>query len=106
MDFLPRGEGIVTRRPLELRLVHKPDALKPWAIFENDKNNKFFDFEKVRENIVDLTDKATGNSKSIYTYSITKDVVPDPIVMTVYSSDCPDLTVIDLPGITRIAIKG
>lgn len=24
MDFLPRGEGIVTRRPLELRLVHEP----------------------------------------------------------------------------------
>lgn len=72
LDFLPRGEGIVTRRPLELRLVHKPDALKPWAIFENDKNNKFFDFEKVRENIVDLTDKATGNSKSIYIIPIAK----------------------------------
>jgi vacuolar protein sorting-associated protein 1 len=22
IDFLPRGEGVVTRRPLELRLVH------------------------------------------------------------------------------------
>ena len=22
LDFLPRGEGVVTRRPLELRLVH------------------------------------------------------------------------------------
>ncbi|CAD8208471.1 unnamed protein product [Paramecium octaurelia] len=97
LDFLPRGEGIVTRRPLEMRLIHKPDALKPWAVFEVCKDQKFFDFEKVREYIVELTDKATGNSK---------DVVPDPIVMTVYSSDCPDLTVIDLPGITRIAIKG
>lgn len=26
--------------------------------------------------------------------------------MTIYSADCPDLTLIDLPGITRIAIKG
>lgn len=26
--------------------------------------------------------------------------------MTIYSRDCPDLTLIDLPGITRIAIKG
>ncbi|CAK63208.1 unnamed protein product (macronuclear) [Paramecium tetraurelia] len=97
LDFLPRGEGIVTRRPLEMRLIHKPDALKPWAVFDVCKDQKFFDFEKVREYIVELTDKATGNSK---------DVVPDPIVMTVYSRDCPDLTVIDLPGITRIAIKG
>lgn len=26
MDFLPRGEGVVTRRPLELRLVHLPES--------------------------------------------------------------------------------
>jgi hypothetical protein len=25
MDFLPRGSGVVTRRPLELRLVHVDD---------------------------------------------------------------------------------
>ncbi len=25
IDFLPRGEGVVTRRPLELRLVHLQD---------------------------------------------------------------------------------
>lgn len=65
LDFLPRGEGIVTRRPLEMRLIHKPDALKPWAVFEVSKNEKFFDFEKVRDYIVELTDKATGNSKGI-----------------------------------------
>ena len=89
-----------------MRLIHKPDALKPWAVFEVCKDQKFFDFEKVREYIVELTDKATGNSKGIMSKNNKLDVVPDPIVMTVYSSDCPDLTVIDLPGITRIAIKG
>ena len=26
--------------------------------------------------------------------------------MTVYSSSCPDLTIIDLPGITRIPLPG
>ena len=26
MDFLPRGDGVVTRRPLELRLVHVPHS--------------------------------------------------------------------------------
>jgi len=25
LDFLPRGSGVVTRRPLELRLVHTPN---------------------------------------------------------------------------------
>ncbi|KAM3137004.1 hypothetical protein pb186bvf_010917 [Paramecium bursaria] len=97
LDFLPRGEGIVTRRPLEMRLIHKPEAGKPWAIFENNKDEKFFDFDKVRQNIVDLTDKSTNG---------TKDINPEPIVMTIFSSDCPDLTLIDLPGITRIPLPG
>ena len=30
----------------------------------------------------------------------------DPIKLRVYSQDCPDLTIIDLPGITRIDVKG
>ena len=31
-----------------------------------------------------------------------KGIVNDPIKLTIYSADCPDLTIIDLPGITRI----
>lgn len=30
----------------------------------------------------------------------------DPIKLRIYSTDCPDLTIIDLPGITRIDVKG
>jgi len=26
LDFLPRGSGVVTRRPLEMRLVHVPSS--------------------------------------------------------------------------------
>jgi len=39
LDFLPRGDGVVTRRPLEMRLshLHNPDA-KPYAIFEGSKD--------------------------------------------------------------------
>ena len=29
-----------------------------------------------------------------------------PIVLTIYSSECPDLTLVDLPGITRIPLHG
>lgn len=29
-----------------------------------------------------------------------------PIVLTIYSPTCPDLTLIDLPGITRIPLSG
>ena len=38
LDFLPRGDGVVTRRPLELRLVHISEltenrSAKSWAMF-------------------------------------------------------------------------
>lgn len=29
LDFLPRGDGVVTRRPLELRLIHASDSKTP-----------------------------------------------------------------------------
>jgi hypothetical protein len=40
-----------------------------------------------------LTDKVCGKSKNI---------VDQPIVLNIYSHTCPDLTLVDLPGITRI----
>lgn len=33
-------------------------------------------------------------------------IIDIPIKLRIYSVDCPDLTIIDLPGITRIDIKG
>lgn len=35
-----------------------------------------------------------------------KGIVKDPITLTIYSADCPDLTIIDLPGITKVPLKG
>jgi len=35
-----------------------------------------------------------------------KGIVDKPIVLTIFSPTCPDLTIIDLPGITKIPIKG
>ena len=96
LDFLPRGDGVVTRRPLELRLCHINEG-QPWAVFEERKNIKFTDFNKVRETIEALTDEICKTEKNI---------VDKPIVLNVYSPTCPDLTLIDLPGITRVPIGG
>ncbi|SOS79491.1 dynamin-like protein [Plasmodium sp. gorilla clade G1] len=98
MDFLPRGEGIVTRRPIEFRLIHiKEDSeIKYWAVFENEKNKKYTDFNEVREQINRLTDEIAGKNKGI---------IDEPIVLNIYSIKCPDLSLIDLPGITRVPLK-
>ena len=96
-DFLPRGQGICTRRPLELRLVHSISAEKPFAVFDNEKNNKITDFELVKKKIVDLTDRDAGERKGI---------IDKPIILTVFSKNVPDLSLVDLPGITKIPVKG
>ena len=94
LDFLPRGDGVVTRRPLELRLCHINSG-QPWAIFEERKGVKFTDFVKVRETIEALTDEVCKTDKNI---------VDKPIVLNVYSQTCPDLTLVDLPGVTRVPV--
>ena len=94
INFLPRGSGVVTRRPLEMRL-QRSKTPKPYAVFPREGDQKYYDFDDVRRMIEKLTDKVCGDNKGI---------IDDPIVLRVYSNDCPDLTVIDLPGITRIAI--
>lgn len=100
-DFLPRGGGVVTRRPLELRLVHlnsqEYSADTAWAVFENNKDKKINSFDEVRKEVERLTDQVAGTNKGI---------VDDPIVLTVYATDAPDLTLIDLPGVTRVPVKG
>ena len=64
----------------------------PYAVFEVKKDEKMTDFEKVRQRIEQLTNDEAGGQKNI---------VDKEIIMTVYSANAPDLTVIDLPGITR-----
>lgn len=51
----------------------------------------------MRTNIEKLTDDVAGKGGQI---------VNDPIKLRIYSNDTPDLTIIDLPGITRIDVKG
>lgn len=51
----------------------------------------------MRANINILTDKVCGSKKGI---------VDKPIILNIFSHTCPDLTLIDLPGITRIPLSG
>ncbi|CAM8941091.1 hypothetical protein QQ045_012808 [Rhodiola kirilowii] len=95
-DFLPRGSGIVTRRPLVLQL-HKLDGGREYAEFLHLPGKKFTDFAAVRKEIADETDRETGRSKMISTV---------PIHLSIYSPNVVNLTLIDLPGLTKVAVEG
>lgn len=96
-DFLPRGSGIVTRRPLVLQLHKTEPGLQEYAEFLHLPKKKFTDFSLVRKEIQEETDRATGKSKQIS---------PVPIHLSIYSPNVVNLTLIDLPGITKVAVEG
>uniref|UniRef100_A0A3Q2VNE3 Dynamin-2 n=1 Tax=Haplochromis burtoni TaxID=8153 RepID=A0A3Q2VNE3_HAPBU len=91
-DFLPRGSGIVTRRPLILQLVN---SKAEYAEFLHCKGRKFVDFDEVRQEIEAETDRLTGSNKGIS---------PIPINLRVYSPNVLNLTLIDLPGMTKVPV--
>jgi len=96
----------VTRRPLILQLRNVPKASGPpgaagsaereeWGEFKHRPNDFFFDFAKIREEIVRETDRLTGKNKGIS---------PEPIILKVSSPNVLNLTLVDLPGITRVPV--
>ncbi|XP_031167547.1 dynamin 3a isoform X1 [Sander lucioperca] len=91
-DFLPRGSGIVTRRPLILQLL---SANTEYGEFFHCKGKKFTDFDEIRKEIEAETRRLTGSNKGIS---------PVPINLRIYSPHVLNLTLVDLPGITKVPV--
>eukprot|EP00051_Salpingoeca_urceolata_P010482 m.128161 g.128161 ORF g.128161 m.128161 type:complete len:755 (-) comp16727_c1_seq1:514-2778(-) len=132
-DFLPRGTGIVTRVPLVMQLINVSDqgsagaapgaagseghgtaatamaadpstaaaaavaaaaSASEWAVFLHS-DEVFTDFELVRQEIADRTEKLTRGIKGIS---------DSPINLKIYSPHVLNLTLVDLPGITKVPV--
>ncbi|KAG9712334.1 dynamin-1-like protein-like protein, partial [Aureobasidium melanogenum] len=116
-DFLPRGTGIVTRRPLILQLINraplpksqengaaaeavdgavdKESNVDEWGEFLHIPGQKFYDFNKIRDEIVRETESKTGRNAGIS---------PAPINLRIYSPNVLTLTLVDLPGLTKVPV--
>ncbi|KAI9316177.1 Dynamin central region-domain-containing protein [Dichotomocladium elegans] len=96
-DFLPRGSGIVTRRPLVLQLVslQSESSDADYAEFLHVPNKRFYEFDQVREEIEKDTARIAGSNKGISR---------QPIHLRIYSTKVLNLTLVDLPGLTKIPI--
>ncbi|KAF2088222.1 hypothetical protein K490DRAFT_39989 [Saccharata proteae CBS 121410] len=114
-DFLPRGSGIVTRRPLILQLINvpsdrddRPDSdevhvphtpasvagQEEWAEFHHIPGRRFTSFDDVRHEIENETARIAGNNKGINR---------QPINLKIYSPSVLSLTLVDLPGLTKVS---
>ncbi|TPX57912.1 hypothetical protein PhCBS80983_g03475 [Powellomyces hirtus] len=130
-DFLPRGTGIVTRRPLVLQLINRPTAsgevggvasaefqggsgaagetpngvstppngpaggADEWGEFLHIPGKKFTNFDEIREEIVKETETKTGKNAGIS---------PEPINLRIFSPNVLTLTLVDLPGLTKVPV--
>ncbi|XP_068174539.1 dynamin 3a isoform X2 [Antennarius striatus] len=92
-DFLPRGSGIVTRRPLILQLLHCNAG--EYGEFFHCSRKKFKDFNEIRKEIEAETQRLTGSNKCIS---------PVPINLRIHSPHVLNLTLVDLPGITKVPV--
>lgn len=98
-DFLPRGSGIVTRRPLVLQLIHLPASEMSGGIEEYGEflhlDRRFTDFNAIRQEIENETFRVAGQNKGIS---------KQPIHLKIFSPHVINLTLVDLPGLTKIPV--
>ena len=122
-SFLPRGTGIITRRPLILQLYNTAKSTNvdasslrgtsssksndssekkeevtdepEWGEFLHQRGKKYYDFNHIRQEIVAETDRLTGRNKGINT---------EPIHLKIYSPRVLNLTLVDLPGIAKVPV--
>uniref|UniRef100_A0A8C5HM43 Dynamin-1-like protein n=1 Tax=Gouania willdenowi TaxID=441366 RepID=A0A8C5HM43_GOUWI len=105
-DLLPRGTGIVTRRPLILQLVHVDPQSdfkswtsvkegEEWGKFLHTKNKIYTEFDEIRKEIENETERISGNNKGIS---------EEPIHLKIFSPHVVNLTLVDLPGITKVPV--
>ena len=104
-DFLPRGTGIVTRRPLVLQLysitseasenanTNTPATGEEWGEFLHLPGQRFYDFAEIRAEIQRETERVTGRNKGISNKSIN---------LKIFSPYVLNLTLVDLPGVTKV----
>jgi len=98
-DFLPRGQGIVTRRPLVLQLIHTPGnsnggGEEEWGQFLH-LDKRFVDFAEIRREIEQETFRVAGQNKGVSKL---------PIHLRIHSPNVLDLTLVDLPGLTKVRV--
>lgn len=133
-SFLPRGAGIVTRRPLILQLFNTAGSApveeleddledeefsqqggggsgddgdsdssasadkendSEWGEFLHTPGRRHYDFQSIRSEIIRDTERLTGKNKGIN---------PTPIHLKIYSPHVLPLTLVDLPGIAKVAV--
>jgi len=105
-ELLPTGKNMVTRTPLHLELIPNENNL---AEFGQYKNGKWFRENKLPFSLPTPTTEEKNNILKTIEIKTNKiagknsNISDKPIYLKIYSKDIPNLTLIDLPGLTMVA---
>ncbi|KAJ2888472.1 mitochondrial dynamin GTPase Msp1 [Coemansia asiatica] len=91
-EFLPKGENMVTRRPIELTLVNTPHTDEEYGEFPQLGLDRIRDFRRIQRTLYDLN-MSVPESEC---------VSDKPIELCIYSPHVPDLRLVDLPGYIQV----
>ncbi|KAG5548431.1 hypothetical protein RHGRI_013949 [Rhododendron griersonianum] len=99
-DFLPRGSDICTRMPLVLQLLqtnrnYSGGSVEEYGEFLHLPGKRFYDFAEIRKEIQAETEREAGGNKG---------VSDKQIRLKIYSPNVLDITLVDLPGITKVPV--
>ena len=107
MDILPTGSNMVTRGPLQLELIQSVSDIK--AIFGEYINGEWITIKQVELNSPEPSDEQKREIASLIR-SITTEYAGDgmnitdqPIYLRILSPNLPNLSLVDLPGLTMVA---
>ncbi|XP_075109505.1 dynamin-related protein 3A isoform X2 [Nicotiana tabacum] len=99
-DFLPRGTDICTRRPLLLQLEKRTIGVgdndsREYGEFGHLPDKRFYDFSDIRCEILVETAKEVG---------VNKGVSDKQIRLKICSPNVLNITLVDLPGISKVPV--
>ena len=95
-QFLPKGEGIVTRTPILIQICNNTNLSSLVARVDSNEE-EITDFEELKAIIASKTEKLAGT---------TKNVSKQPIVVRIEGPGVCTLNYVDLPGLTKLPING
>ena len=108
LDILPVGKSMTTRTPLHLELIQSSNENR--IEFGNYNNYNWITEKKIPINYPNLTNECKEHIRmEIESQTINKagnglNISINPIYIKIYASNVPNLSLIDLPGLTSVAI--
>ena len=107
LDILPTGSNMVTRGPLQLELIQSKTEVK--AIFGEYLDGSWINLNEIMINYPNPTDEQKNTICSTIK-QLTNQYAGDnmnitdiPINLRIYSPNIPNLSLVDLPGLTMVA---